>query len=82
MRKQGIIDHWILPENGLNKQTKYENQPIGNSPEIMPHDSNLNKDLHKGVNWLCVLTNGMDNKNPKKFPKTTTKRMLSSYART
>ena len=50
MIKSGSINHWILPENDLNKNTIDADRPIGNSPEVMPLDSNLNKDLHEGVN--------------------------------
>ena len=51
MIKSGIINDWILPENNLYEHTIYANRPIGNSPEVMPVDINLNKDLHKSVNW-------------------------------
>ena len=81
MIKSGIINHWILPEYNLNKYTIYSNRPIGNSPEVIPLDSNLNKDLHEGVNWLCSIANRLDNPNPVKFSKTTSKRMLSAYVR-
>ena len=81
MKKTGIINHWILPQNKLNENTVYSNRPIGNSPEVMPLDCNLNKDLHEGVNWLCSITNRLDDSNPVKFSKTTSKRMLSAYAR-
>ena len=73
MKKTGIINHWILPQNKLNENTKYANRPIGNSPEVMPLDSNLNKDLHESVNWLCSIPNCLDNSNPVKLSKTTLK---------
>ena len=47
----------------------------------MPLVSNLNKDLHDGVNWLCSITNYLDNFKPIKFSKKTGKRMLSAYTR-
>ena len=81
MIKSGIVNHWILHDNNLNKNTIYANRPIGNSPEVLPLDSNLNKDLHEGVNWLCSITNRLDNSNPVEFSKTTSKQMLSAYAR-
>ena len=74
-------NHWILSENNLNKNTLYTNRPIGNLPEVMPLDSNLNKDLHEGVNSLCSITNHLDNSNPAKISKTASKQMLSAYAR-
>ena len=77
MTKSGIISHWILPENNLSKNIIYANWPIEISPEVMPLDCNLNKDSHKGVNWLCSITNRLDNFNPVKFSKTTATWMLS-----
>ena len=41
--KLGITNQWILFENNLNKNTIYANRPIGNSPEVMPLESKLNK---------------------------------------
>ena len=43
-------DKWILPQNELNSEYKrFKNRPIGNSPEMMPLDNCLNKDLHETV---------------------------------
>ena len=81
MIKSGVINHMILPENNFNKNAIYANRPTGNSPEVMPLDSNLNKDLREGVNWLCSITNCLDDSNPVKFSKTTSNRLLSAYAR-
>ena len=78
MIKSGIINHWILPENYLNENTINANRPIGNSPEVMPLDGNLNTDLHEGVNWLCSIRNCLDDFNPFKFSKINSKQMLSA----
>ena len=43
-------DKWILPQNRLNGEYKqFKNISIGNSPEMMPLDNYLNKDLHGAV---------------------------------
>ena len=76
-----MINHWILPENNLKEHAIYANRPIGNSPEVVSLDSNLNKDLHESVNWLYSITNRFDDSNPVEFSNTTSKRMLSAYAR-
>ena len=81
MTERGIINHWILPQNGLNGQTKYEHRPVGNSPEMMPLDCSLNKDLHEGVGWLCAITTNLSSDDPKKFDKSTPKRARSAYLR-
>ena len=76
--RTGITNHWVLLQRDNNKQTKFFNRPIGNSPEVMPIVRNLNKDLHEGANWLCCLTNRLDNTDLTKFSKTTPKQMLSA----
>ena len=48
MQNKGILKRWILPEIGLNTGTIYKNIPVGNYPEIMPMDCNLN--LY--TNWI------------------------------
>ena len=41
---------WILPVMGLNDEyARFKGNPIGNSPEMMPLDNCLNKDLHELV---------------------------------
>jgi hypothetical protein len=47
--EKGYKERWLLPLKGLNKGTVYENHPIGNSPEMMPLDTLLFKDLYVGV---------------------------------
>ena len=43
-------DKWILPAHGLNDEyARFKDRPIGNSPEMMPLDNCLNKDLHECV---------------------------------
>lgn len=39
------IDRWLLPRNGVNKNTPYDGRCVGNSPEMMPLDNSLNNDL-------------------------------------
>ena len=42
MAEQNILQHWILPQQGLNKGTRYENAPPGNAPKLNALDSNCN----------------------------------------
>ena len=65
MRENGIIDHWILPELGLNDGTPYTNCPVGNSPKIMPLDCSLNKDIHEGVRRHWIFFGKLDRDNEK-----------------
>eukprot|EP00957_Ditylum_brightwellii_P194848 14842925-Ditylum_brightwellii.AAC.1 len=49
MRNEGTLKHWILSEQSLNKRTRYEHSPTGNTPEINALDSNCNRNLHCAV---------------------------------
>ena len=67
MDKEGILKHWLLPKEGLNKGTVYENRPIGNSPELMPLDCSCNRYLHDCVNRHVIYTSQLDKNGPKKI---------------
>ena len=56
MREKGILRHWILPEQGLNKGTRWANSPTGDSPKLMPMDNNLNKDVKTGLKFHARAT--------------------------
>eukprot|EP00957_Ditylum_brightwellii_P198095 15092260-Ditylum_brightwellii.AAC.1 len=45
-QQEGIVKHWILPEQGLNSGTQYANTPSGNAPKFNALDSNCNCDIH------------------------------------
>ncbi len=81
MIKQDIYKHWILPLHNINAGTVYAGRPVGNTPEIMPLDSNLNKDIHEAVKTHSTYTNTLDRKDPKKFSISTAKRGQSAYRR-
>eukprot|EP00957_Ditylum_brightwellii_P133886 10209503-Ditylum_brightwellii.AAC.1 len=49
MQAKGILKHWILPEQGLNKGMQYKNAPTGNALEFNTLDSNCNHDIHCDV---------------------------------
>ena len=65
MQRRGILDRWILPELYLNDSIPYANRPVGNSPEIMPLDFFLNKDIHEGMRRHCIYTNRLGRNNQK-----------------
>jgi hypothetical protein len=68
MEEEGILKHWILPENDLNKERpRYMGHPIGNSPEFMPLDCSLNNDLDDEL-WRHILyTRFLEEDDPRKF---------------
>jgi hypothetical protein len=58
MRKKGAWKRWMKPELGLNDcvpfinkngvaetTTRYKKRPVGDQPELMPHDQSLNYDV-------------------------------------
>ena len=45
MRSKDYLKYWILPQHDLLINTWYHNKLPGNSPELMPMDSTLNKDI-------------------------------------
>eukprot|EP00957_Ditylum_brightwellii_P180917 13783617-Ditylum_brightwellii.AAC.1 len=49
MMEADIMKRWIMPENSLNRGLNYENQLVGDCPEMSALDANLNKDIHYAV---------------------------------
>lgn len=67
MRKEGILDKWILPLNELNKGTSFEGHPVGNSSELMPLDCSLFNDVNMYVNYHINITRKLSENDDKKF---------------
>ena len=66
-----IFDRWLLPVNGLNEKTRYENKVVGNSPEFMPLDNSLNRDIQNCHDYHCILTNHLHRDDFRRFSKAT-----------
>ena len=80
-------DRWIKPELGCNnvvwatneetKETlvsrRYGERPVGDQPELMPHDASLNWDVDCSLNMHVLLTAHLSNDDPEKFRKDTPK---------
>ena len=78
-------DRWIKPELGCNdvvwatnadtnktlKSRRYGERPVGDQPELMPHDASLNWDLDCSLNMHVLLTAHLPNDHPEKFRKDT-----------
>ena len=45
MKEKNYYHRWLLPMNGLQEGTTYAGRPVGNSPEFMPLDNSLNRDI-------------------------------------
>jgi hypothetical protein len=81
MKEKGYYKYWILPETGLNANTKYSSRPVGDSPELMPWDCSLIKDLDDSFRRHRAWTKKLDSNDPKKFCNSTPNRLDSSYIR-
>ena len=55
MKQKGYLNRWLLPLNGLQYGTPYAGRPVGNSPEFMPLDNSLNRDILQSLRFHCVL---------------------------
>ena len=56
MKEKGYLHRWLLPLNGLQDGTPYAGRPVGNSPEFMPLDNSLNRDILQSLRFHCVLS--------------------------
>ena len=86
MIKEGIYDHWLIPVNGCNAGTIYFGRPVGNTPEVMPWDESLNKDVHDKVKEYASLSSHVKKEDQpelwaKRFCTANQKQMLNSYMR-
>ena len=87
MAKKGHSKRWILPELGLNDDIgSFGGRPVGSSPEFMPLDASLNKDVHELVSRHCLLLRRTMRKLNQKedartFSLSTPKQATSAYFR-
>ena len=42
--------------NGLQDRKPYSGRPVGNSPNFMPLDNSLNRDIFQSLQFYCVLS--------------------------
>ena len=55
MKNNNYFHRWLLPMNGFQDGTPYAGRPVGNSPDFMPLDNILNRDIFHGLHFHCVL---------------------------
>ena len=53
MKDKNYYHRWLLPMHGLQDGTPYD---VGNSPEFMPLDNILNRDILHSLRFHCVLS--------------------------
>lgn len=84
METKGYLKRWVLPVNGLNDGTIYAGRPVGNSPELMPQDCSLFKDIDDAVARHIAVTCWMPKDHPNynlRFSRSNSKISRSTYFR-
>ena len=56
MRQNGYLHRWLLPLNGLQDGTPYAGRTVGKSPEFMPVDNSLNREILHSFHMHSVLS--------------------------
>ena len=55
--RRTIYSCWVLPQLNLNKEfSRYDGRPVGDSAELMPLDTTLNKDVHECARRHVVMS--------------------------
>ena len=57
----------LCAQGSTNLGTRYAGKLVGNSPELMPLDSNLFADLEYAIKQHCALTHDLHKDDPRKF---------------
>jgi hypothetical protein len=85
MREKDYLKRWLLPVNHLSRDDKdlknYLGRPIGNSPEMMPWDCSLNKDLKDAVMRHVCYTCHLPEDDERKFSLSTPRRGSWAFRR-
>ena len=56
MKEKNYYHRWFLPMNGLQDGTPYAVLPVGKSPDFMPLDNSLNRDILQSLRFHCILS--------------------------
>ena len=93
MKEQNFYKNWLKPELGISDEvvwtcdgnrtisTRYKARPVGDSPEMMPLDNSLFRDLRSSLDLHVAITAHLPESDPKKFSKTTPKRITKAIMR-
>ena len=79
MKSKGYYKRWVKPERGLNDGTAFAGRPTGNTPELMPCDTHLFKDLHDSVGRAVAATSHLLDDDPRKLSLSTPHRQAEAY---
>eukprot|EP00957_Ditylum_brightwellii_P063695 4834298-Ditylum_brightwellii.AAC.1 len=79
MKEEKIFQHWILPEQGLNRGTRYKNHVPGNAPEFNALNTNLNRNIHSAVLEHVSYTASLNKTDKRKFSVSNPQQQDSAY---
>jgi hypothetical protein len=76
-------DRYLCAQGKTNAWSRYyKGCLVGNRPELMPLDSNLNADHERGLVWHAAITSDLDKDDPNKFKMGTPDEVSRSMDRT
>ena len=92
MQEKDLLKRWVRPVLGVSDKirviddatgeirtsARYRNRPPGDSPELMPCDNSLFRDLKCSLDLCCGLTNHLPKTDPRRFSKATPKLLASA----
>ena len=92
MQEKDLLKHWVRPVLGVSDNiriiddatgeirtsTRYKNRPPGDSPELMPCDNSLFRDLKCSLDLCCAITNHLPKTDPRRFSKATPKLLAAA----
>ncbi len=94
MQDEGLLKHWIRPVMGISDVVQYEDtdgvtysssnfagRPPGDSPELMPNDNSLFRDLRCALDICVALTTHLPESDKRRFSKATPKEISRAIHR-
>jgi len=80
-QEDNLYERWLTPMHFGKEFGRFANRPPGNSPEMMPWDNSLNKDLKDAVLFHVCLTYSLHEDDNKKFSLSTPGRTTKAFKR-
>jgi hypothetical protein len=81
MKDRDYFKHWILPLEGLQHGTRYNESIPGDIPELMPLDETLNMDIHASARFHVAITAYLPDGDPIKYSFSTPKEISRAHLR-
>jgi hypothetical protein len=84
LHKKGFgPERYLCAQGKTNADNRYyKGSLVGNRPELMPLDSNLNADHEYGLMWNVAITSDLDKDDPNKFKMGTPSEVSDAMDRT